>query len=266
MKDNKLIDFILNNHIIYLVLILIISYIIYLVFKKIINNTINKISDNEKQNKKHITYLKLILDIIKYVIIVLDVVIILNNFGVNISSILAGLGIASVITGLALQDALKDIIAGFNIYLDGYYNVGDVIKIDETEAKIIEIKLKVTILKDITNNNIFVIANRNIIKSVRLSNELDIIIPLPYELDTLKAEKIIEEIIKQIKSFNKVSDVIYKGLDEFAASSVNYKLKIFVSPIDKIQIKREALRISKIILDKHKVSIPYMQIDLHQKK
>ncbi len=106
--------------------------------------------------------------------------------GFNVSSLIAGLGVVSVIAGLALQDALKDIIMGFNIIVDNYFSVGDIIKIGDVEGKVIELGVKSTKLKDVNNDNIFVIANRNISQSLRLSDQLVVDVPVSYDEPTEK--------------------------------------------------------------------------------
>ena len=68
--------------------------------------------------------------------------IILQINGVNVSSIIAGVGVVSVIIGLALQDALKDIIMGVNVLVDDYFSLGDIVKLDDIEGKVVEIGIK----------------------------------------------------------------------------------------------------------------------------
>ena len=53
--------------------------------------------------------------------------ILLNLYGVNTTSLIAGLGIAGAVLGLALQDALKDIFNGLSIIFDNYFVVGDLV-------------------------------------------------------------------------------------------------------------------------------------------
>ena len=60
----------------------------------------------------------------------------------NVSSLLAGVGILSVIIGLAVQDALKDIIRGFSILSDEYFNIGDIILYKEITGKVITLRFK----------------------------------------------------------------------------------------------------------------------------
>lgn len=245
--------------------IIVIMYVIYVISRKIIKKITTQNESKFKLNRKKRTYLRLFNNILKYVFIIIAVMLILQVNGVNVSSILASLGIVSVIIGFALQDALKDIIMGINIVIDDYFSVGDVIKIGNIEGKVLEIDLKSTRLKDINNDNIFVISNREISEALTISDMLDLDIPLPYEENINKMEEVIAVMVEQISKLENVTKVEYKGLNEFADSAIYYKIRIYCKPEFKPQIKREANRIIKLELDKNNISIPYTQIDIHSK-
>ena len=191
------------------VAIVIIGAIIYVISINLIKNFIKKNENNPKLDKRKKTYLKLFKNILKYVLLIIVSVIILQINGVNVSSIIASLGVITVIVGFALQDALKDIIMGINIVMNDYFSVGDVLKINNVEGKVIEIGLKFTRMKDINNGNIFVISNRNISEALNLSEQLDIDIPLPYEESATKMEKVIDIMIEHISELENVSKVEY---------------------------------------------------------
>ncbi|MBR4618851.1 MAG: mechanosensitive ion channel family protein [Bacilli bacterium] len=219
----------------------------------------------ENVSKKKKTYLRLFNNTFKYIILFVILVLILKVNGINVTSLIAGLGLVSVIVGLALQDALKDIIMGFNIIVDSYFTVGDVLKIGSIEGKVIELGLKSTKLKDINTGNIFTTANRNISEALVLSEVLFIEIPLPYELKLPRAEKVINDIVEQIMTLENVEMAEYKGLQSFGESAIFYKIKLIVKPEYKPQTKRNAQSIIKQELDKNNISIPYTQIDIHTK-
>lgn len=261
------IEEILTGKYIWTILISFLIAIVILKIKdKIINKSIKKIgSIKTEESKKKLTYIKLIDHIINYIVIIILFLIILQLFGVDVTSIIAGIGVVSLVAGLALQDALKDIIMGFNIIVDNYFSVGDVIKIGEVEGKVIEVGVKSTKLKDVNNDNILVISNRNINESLKISDLNGIDIPLPYEEDTLKIEKIINEIIIKLKENNDIKEVKYLGINEFGDSAIIYKILLICSPDKKLSTKRFALRTIKIMLDKNNITIPYNQLDIHQK-
>ena len=69
-----------------------------------------KFLSGKKRTSKFMTHTKFIANIIKYFIIIFVVLFVLQINGINVSSVLTGLGVAGVVVGFALQDLLKDII------------------------------------------------------------------------------------------------------------------------------------------------------------
>lgn len=200
MNLEKINEILANKHVLLVIITIIISIVILKVKSRIFNKAIKKVGKTkDKGYRKVITYIKLTNHIINYIIIIIATLFVLQLLGFNVSSVIAGVGIVSAIVGLSLQDALKDIIMGFNIIIDSYFSVGDVIKIDDVEGKVVELGVKSTKLKDVNTENVLVIANRNIVKALRLSEQLIIDIPIPYEEKTDKIETIIDKIVLQIK-------------------------------------------------------------------
>ncbi len=259
----QIIEFITNKNIYISIAIIVVGIITYMITKHIMKRMIEKNKNNPSLNKRKRTYIRLINSILKYVILIIVCVAVLQVNGVNVTSIVAGLGLVSVIAGLALQDALKDIIMGFNIIVDDYFSVGDVLQIGQVQGKIIELGLKSTKLKDVNNGNTLTISNRSITEALTISNQIDIDLPLPYEESIEKIEKIIEKIINNIKQIENVTEAEYKGLYEFGEYALYYKIRIFCKPETKLQVRAEANRIIKFELDKNNIQIPYKQVVVH---
>ena len=170
-----------------------------------------------------------------------------------------------IILGFAVQDALKDIIKGIDIIADNYYQVGDVIKYEDITGKVISIGLKTTKLEDVNTFNIVSISNRNIEKVEVVSNLINIDVPISYEVSLDKAEKVINDIVESIKKHEGVNKCEYRGVNDLADSSIKYQIKVYCNPVNKVQIRRDSLRYILVGLDKHHLSVPYNQIDVHQK-
>lgn len=243
-------------------IIILVSVFIYNLIKHFL---INGKTVNEKMNKKSKTYVKMLVSILRYTFSIVTVLVLLQINGVDVSSMLAGVGIASVIVGLAVQDALKDVIRGISILSDDYFKVGDVVKYNEIEGKVLELGLKTTKIQDIRNQNIISISNRNIEQIQVVSHSNDIVVPIPYEISVEQAEKAIDYIITEIKGLEKIEDSYYKGICEFGSSSLNYMINISCKPESKPQTIRDVLRVIVLGLDKHGIEIPYDQIDVHTK-
>ena len=260
----KIISSINNNRLYISAIIAIIGIIIYQIIKKTINRILERDKTRNKIDKKGRTVVKLFTNIIKYVIITIVGVLILQIYGVNVNSLVAGLGLISVVAGLAIQDPLKDIVTGVNIITDDYFSLGDVVRIDDIEGKVVYLGVRTTKIKDTANGNILVLANRNINKVIKVSDEIYMEIPLSYEDDTDKVVKIINKALESIRKHENVIEADYIGIDKFADSSINYKLKILCKPENKFAVRRFVNGAIKKELDKNGISIPYPQITIHK--
>ena len=74
------------------------------------------------------------------------------------------------------------------------------------------------------------------------------------------------EIAERAQKLDDVSELEYVGVDEFSESSIDYKLFGSSNPKRRIQAKRAVRHLVLEVLEEHKVSIPYPQIDIHEKK
>lgn len=262
----KIISTINNNKLYISVVIAIIGIIIYQIIKRTINRILERDKKRNKLDKKGRTVVKLFTNITKYVIIAIVGVLILQIYGVNVNSLVAGLGLVSVVVGLAIQDPLKDIITGVNIIADDYFSLGDVIKIDDFEGKVVYLGVRTTKIKDVANGNILVLANRNINKALKVSEELYIDIPLSYEDETEKIAKILNKACNLVQKQDEVIEAKYLGIGSFSDSAINYKLQINCKPESKPAVKRNTFNIVKSELDKNGISIPYPQLTIHKRE
>lgn len=249
----------LTKSIIVIIGMLFIYFLINYIFKKVITKTFGDKKILVKSNKQK-TYFTLINSIIKYFLLIIVFLTILDINGINISSLITGLGIVGIVVGLAVQDALKDIIMGKNIMSGHFFEVGDVIKYNDIIGKVISIELKFTKIRDIYTNNIISITNRNIDKVIKFSDWLDIDVPIPYECEVEPTKDILVGITEKMKSINNVKDTEFLGINEFESSSIIYKIRIYCMPEYRPIINRSALELIKKELDKEKISIPYNHI------
>lgn len=108
------------------------------------------------------------LDIINFVSLMLIwslvILVALDNLGVNITALLAGLGVGGVAVALALQNILGDLFASLSIALDKPFVVGDSLNLDTYTGKVEHIGIKTTRLRSETGEQI-ILSNADILKS-----------------------------------------------------------------------------------------------------
>ena len=211
------------------------------------------------------TYLRLVQSVLRYVFVILTTLFVLQINHIDVSSILAGVGIISAVIGVAAQDSLKDIIRGLTLISDKYFSVGDTIKYGDVEGKVIVIGLKTTKIKDIENENVISISNRNIEEAEVVAPCINLEIPLPYELPIDKSLAIMDEISAEAKNSELIEDCECQGANHFEDSFITYKLRVACNPEQKHAARRAAHYAVLKVLEKNHLSIPYPQLDLHQK-
>lgn len=255
------------NTIVSSIAVIIFNVAIYTAVSRFIRNKRKKHNYNIAVGSKSRTYINLLVSLFRYVLIILTALIVLDINHVDVSAIIASVGVISVVVGLALQDALKDIIRGTTLIGDSYFQVGDYITIDDKiKGRVIVIGLKTTRLMDTVDGSIISIANRNIEKVKVAGDHFFYDIPLPYELKLSRAESLVDEIVTQANQLEAVRECKYIGVHELAESHVEYRIRV-----DQVRSKKAAAKrgINQIILEtceRHRVSIPYNQLDVHVNK
>lgn len=246
-------------------LVIIISFIIYKMEKHISKKALLK---NTRIPKRRARTFKMSIDnIFKYGLIVVDALIILEIFGISTKGILTSLGLASVVVGLALQDTLKDLLAGLAIIFENQYTIGDTVTINEFKGEVIALSIKTTKIKSYTGD-ILIIANHNINQVINhsLAKSLAIVnVQLSYEEDTEKIEKVLTKLCERLtKSLPNIkSEVSLLGITNFGESGLEYRITVETTAMKHYEIERIIRKEIKMELTKHNIEIPYNQLVIH---
>ena len=216
-------------------------------------------------NKERNTILAMFGSFIRVAYISLVLLLVLQINGVDVSGVLAGVGVASVAIGLAIQDTLKDIIRGVSLVSEDYFKMGDYVTIGEYSGTVIYSGIRSTKLRNGLTGDIISISNRNIEKAKVSASSISMDVPLPYELKLEKAEAIMNEIAKDCADLELITECDYRGISELGESAIKYRIFAKSQQGKRIQAKRDINHKILEILEKHKIAIPYQQIDIHKK-
>jgi small-conductance mechanosensitive channel len=88
----------------------------------------------------------------------------LDNLGINITTLVAGLGIGGIAVALAVQNILGDLFASLSIVIDKPFVIGDVIVIDDATGTVEHVGLKTTRLRSVDGEQI-VVSNSDLLKT-----------------------------------------------------------------------------------------------------
>jgi small-conductance mechanosensitive channel len=138
--------------IVIIVVAVVIFFICRMVIPSIMKKTVtNRMSgESETEIKKRTDTLSSILVKIAGIIIaIIAIITILPEFGVNIATLIAGIGVGGLAIAFAAQNLVRDFISGFFIILEDQYRVGDVISVAGVSGSVEEIGLRRTVLRNV---------------------------------------------------------------------------------------------------------------------
>lgn len=209
----------------------------------------------------------------KYGIGIISGIMILDKFGYNITSLVAGLGIGGLAVALAAKDMLGNMFGGASILTDKPFKIGDKIKFDGLEGNVSEVGLRSTKIKSMDGSEL-IVPNAKIADSVleNVSREkarrIRFTIGVTYETSNDKLQKAVE-LINAI--FEKHPD-IEKGthqvfFSDFADSSLNFTVVYWIINLDKIfEIRNDVNFAIKKQFEKAGIDFAYPTRTLYMKK
>ncbi|HUL42238.1 MAG TPA: mechanosensitive ion channel family protein [Burkholderiales bacterium] len=170
---------------------------------------------------------ELLVRIVRIFVLVLFAIMALQNLGVELLPLIAGLGVAGAGVALAMQGVLGNMVAGLTIIFTRPFRVGEYISIAGEEGQVEKISLFSTVLSHPDLSQV-IIPNRKIVGEV-LHNygkirQLDILVGVAYDTDLNKALSVIGEILQNNPRILKEPAPII-AVSAFAQSSINISVK-----------------------------------------
>ena len=250
--------------------------IVIKIASKALNTIIDKgisrsIKDKSFEEEKKVkTLVAVFKNVLKYVLYFITIVIVLDIFGVNTSSILATAGIGGLAISFGAQSLVKDIITGFFILFEDQYSVGDYITIGNYKGIVEEVGVRVTKIRDfsgelhiIPNGNITVVTNMG---RGPMRSRVDI--SIAYEEDIDRAIEVIDKVLDEIKKVNKniLEGPSVLGVTSLGDSGVNITIIAKTKPMEQWALERQIRKSIKEAFDKEGIEIPYSKIVVYNGK
>ncbi|HZK00377.1 MAG TPA: mechanosensitive ion channel family protein [Tissierellaceae bacterium] len=261
-----LIDNYLRNHdgdinifgkLIVTVLVLVCVGVITKLINRIIDRTLRIEYDNVKVNKKRThTLASSLKKVIKYILLFIGAIIILELFGINTTSILATAGIGGLAIGFGAQSLVKDVITGFFILVEDQYSVGDYIQISDMYGIVEELDLRVTKLRAfsgelyiIPNSSISVVTNYN-----RGAMRALVIISISNEENIDRAIEVLKDALSVLEDDELVVDGPYVlGVSDIGEYHVDIRIVAYVKNMEQWGIERKMRKIATEALQKSNI-------------
>lgn len=246
--------------------ILIISGIVIRIGKLAIQNIfkVRTRSPLQISERREATIMKLLTNILQYVVYFITLMTILSTLTIDVRAMLAGAGIVGLAVGFGAQNLVRDIITGFFIIFEDQFSVGDFIRVGQFEGTVEEIGLRTTKIKSWTGE-LHILPNGSIVEVTNFSihNSMAVIdVSVAYEGDIVKAEQVLEELLKQLPE--KYDDLVKPpeilGVQNLAASDVVLRIAAETVPMRHTFIARKLRKEIKLCLDAHNIEIPFPRL------
>lgn len=254
------------------ILIIIVSVILIRIGKSFIRHLfkIGTKSPLRMEERRENTLVKLLENVLSYVVYFVALMMILGVFGIKIEALLAGAGIVGLAVGFGAQNLVKDIITGFFIIFEDQFSVGDFIRTGNFEGTVEQIGLRTTKIRSWTGE-MHILPNSSIVEvtNFSLNNAVAFVdVSIAYEEDISRAEQVIQELLEELpeKYPEMVKTPELLGIQMLGASEVMMRVTSEVTPMSHWKIARVLRREIKARLDEQGIEIPYPKMVLYNKE
>ena len=242
------------------IVILIVGWIVIKILIKLIEKFFDKV-DFERSVE---TFIENVVRVLLWIILL---IVILGNLGVNVSGLIAGLGIMGFIVGFALKDTLGNLASGVFILFQKPFKVGDWINVGGVVGGVEKVGIAACVLKSpdnvkitIPNSKIWggVIQNYHGNPTRKLFN---LEVGISYDSNIDKAIRIIDNILKKDKRVLKDPEpqIVVKSLGD---NSVNIAVRPSIKKEDFWGVYFDTVKKIKEEFDKNGITIPFPQRDV----
>ncbi len=212
---------------------------------------------------------QLLQNILSVLLLVLGLASVMAQFGFDIVSLVAGLGIVGLAVGFAAQSTLANFIAGITILLEQSFQVGDWIHINENEGRVVLIALRTTHI--LTRDNITIIIPNSNVASSEVTNltsknfiRFDVSVRIAFEDDIETARQAILQVLADTEVVLNRPETS-ASVAEIGEYGVFFIVRFWVKPaaVARIPKIKEKLREDiKQAFDHANISTPYPHMRL----
>jgi small conductance mechanosensitive channel len=204
---------------------------------------------------------------VRRVILVIGFIASISILGINVGPVLALIGAAGLVIGLALQSTLSNFASGMLILLYRPYDIGDLIEIDGNTGFVDSMTLLSTTIRTFDNQHV-VIPNNSVwggaIVNITGSKtrRVDLVFGIGYGDEFEKAKQIINKILDDHSNILEKPKPIVR-VNELGDSSVNIICRPWVKTKDYWDVRWDIIEAVKHEFDAQGITIPFPQRDVH---
>lgn len=251
------------DHIISIIIIIVLTFIVIKIGRSMLRKVFNARHSSPLRltERRETTLERLLENVFTYVVYFVAIVMLLNEFGVDVKAIVAGAGVAGLAIGFGAQSLVKDVITGFFIIFEDQFSVGDYVRIGSFEGYVEQIGLRTTKIVSWTGE-LYILPNSSIneVTNYSINNSIAVVdIKVAYEEDVERAEAAIEEVMEEmaVDYPEMVLPPEILGVQMLGTSDVMIRVTAETLPMEHWRIGREIRKAIKQRFDEKGIRAPY---------
>lgn len=237
--------------------------------EKVILKRSDALHDKEAQ-KRVKTLMSIGRGIMRLILWAIFALILLKRIGIEIGPIIASAGIAGIAIGFGAQELIRDFLAGFFVLLDNQIRTDDIVVINGTTGVVEKIELRTIRLRD-HSGVVHIFQHGKVNTLSNMTKEwsalvFEIGVAYKEDVDTVIAimKSVGEDLEKDSRfSGNILEPISILGVEQFANSSIQLKVRIKTQTGEQWQTRREYMRRLKYAFDKKGIEIPFPHTTLY---
>ena len=210
---------------------------------------------------------KLLEKVVRAAVLGIGCLTIADQLGINVTSMVAGLGVAGLALSFAAQDTVANFISGITLAIDRPFKVGDWVAIGDLHAMVTEIRLRTTVLTTFDNETL-VLPNKTLtqerIINYTLTPRVRVRVPLriAYKENVATAREVMLATLEgDGRILSEPEPVVI--VTDLGDSSVNLQLRFWTEdPLLKLPLQWEYTEKCKKALDEARIEIPFPHLQL----
>ena len=243
------------------------ALLIFLIGKWLARRITSLLGKLLRRQKIDETLIRFLDNISYYALMIVVLMAVADQLGIDTTSFLAIFGAAGLAVGLALKDSLGNFASGVMLVFFRPFKIGDVVSAGGVTGTVESISVFNTVFLTFDNQRM-IVPNGQITNAVitninaNPTRRLDLIFGIGYEDDIIKAKAIFKSImLADTRVLSDPAPLI--AVAELADSSVNFFVRPWVNTEDYWAVKFDLTEKIKLALDESGISIPFPQTDIH---
>lgn len=236
-------------------------------FNRLLGLVVKRVMKVSSKDPRALTVSKLVISILRWVVWFIIILLILGQFGVDVTPFIASAGVVGIALGFGAQELVKDFIGGFFIILEHSFNVNEVIEVDGFKGRVLGMSLRSTVIEN-WRGEVKTIGNGSIGSVVNFSRNDSVGIVLfgvSYSTDLAQFNDLMAEFVTEVG--DKYPDFTdkpkFQGVVELAASSINMRIIFKTKAMSYFQLERDIRKDLIAFCAAKGIVIPFPQVVVH---